>query len=116
MRPAAARSTKCSGDASIGAVHAAFDRGIYDVFLIADRANDIEVVRAVLTDRNHRVRLNSLTNGTAAIDYMCRRGEYLDAPMADLVIFDLKAKDAAGREFLIEHSRHPLWRNRPSLF
>jgi two-component system, chemotaxis family, response regulator Rcp1 len=105
-------SRNCPRDASIGPMPHSI-RGIYDVFLIADRANDLEVVRAVLSDRNHRVRLNSVTNAAAAIDYMCRRGEYLDAPMADLVILDLKANDAAGREFLIERSRHPLWRIPP---
>jgi CheY-like chemotaxis protein len=85
-------------------------RPIYDLLYIEDHAYDLEVVRAVLKDRNLRLRLNSVANPQEALEYMHRRGRYVDSPLPDLVILDLQANPDAGREFLRQRMNHPLYR------
>jgi DNA-binding response OmpR family regulator len=62
-------------------------RSIYDLLLVEDRPYDVEIIRAVLKDRNHRVRFNSVP-AFEALDFVYRRGKYTDAPLADLVLID----------------------------
>ena len=81
-------------------------RSIYDLLYIEDRPYDLEVVRAVLKDRNHRLRLNNVSDPIEAIDYMHRQGKYADAPLPDLVILDLHAKPEDGFDFLRARMGH----------
>jgi two-component system, chemotaxis family, response regulator Rcp1 len=88
-------------------------RPIYDLLYIEDRPYDVEVVRAVLKDRNHRLRLNNIPSPLEAIQYIHRQEKYADAPLADLVILDLHANPQDGFHFLRERSDHPFWRIAP---
>ena len=86
-----------------------YPRAVYDLLLIDEHAYDIELIRAVLGDRNHRLRLNTVLT-SEALDFIERRGKYVDAPLADLVLLDVSAADSAATELLRAMRAHPIWK------
>jgi CheY-like chemotaxis protein len=81
---------------------------VYDLLTIEDRPHDVEVARTVLRERNHRVRLNSVSV-LEAMDFVNRKGKYADAPVADLVLIDV-AQDADVIDVLTRLRGHFIWR------
>jgi CheY-like chemotaxis protein len=75
----------------------------------------MEVVRAVLKERNRRVRFNSVSNAVEALEYMRRSGKYTDAPLPDVTILDLNEDEGTGIEFLGTRAAHPVWHISPIL-
>ena len=68
-------------------------RLVYDLLYVEDKHYDLEVVRAVLTDQNRRLRLNSVSSAEAAIAYLKQQNSYSEAPTPDLVMIDLEGRD-----------------------
>ena len=73
-------------------------RLVYDLLYVEDKHYDLEVVRAVLTDQNRRLRLNSVSSAEDAIAYLKQQNSYSEAPTPDLVMIDL---DGRGDEAVV---------------
>jgi CheY-like chemotaxis protein len=71
-------------------------RAVYDLLYIADRAYDLEIVRTVLKDHNHRLRFNSVPSFAELREYVTRTGRYTDAPLADLILIDIPVLNETG--------------------
>jgi CheY-like chemotaxis protein len=85
-------------------------RSLYDLLYVEDRAYDLEVVRAVLKDRNHRIRFNSLQSPEEGREYIDRRDRYADAPLADLVLVDVRDYDCSGLDFIEYLRKNRVWK------
>ena len=83
-------------------------RPVYDIFVVDNRSYEIEIVRTVLKERNHRVRFNTVP-AAEAIDFINRKGKYSDAPVADLVLIDV-SMNGEILDLLRAIRGHEIWR------
>lgn len=73
------------------------------VLLVEDDVGDQELTRRALTQGVIRVDLRIISDGESALDYLYRRGKYLnaeDSPVPDLILLDLNMPKLDGREVL----------------
>jgi CheY-like chemotaxis protein len=83
------------------------DDNIVEVLLVEDNAADVRLLREGLAECGGRFRLNVVTNGEHAVDYVFRRGEFKLAPRPDLIILDFNLPCKNGAEVLEEIKRDP---------
>jgi CheY-like chemotaxis protein len=88
-------------------------RLVYDLLFVEDKHYDFEVVRAVLTDQNRRLRLNSVSTAGDAIAYLKQQNCYSEAPTPDLVMIDLDGHDKEGLSLLRSIKSDPELRRLP---
>jgi CheY-like chemotaxis protein len=67
---------------------------------VEDSAAEARLAREALRETAFPVRLHIASDGVEAMDFLYRRGEYRDAPRADLVLLDLNLPRKDGREVL----------------
>jgi CheY-like chemotaxis protein len=73
-----------------------------EILLVEDSAADVDLALESLADSPVEHRVHTVGDGEAALDFLCRRGSYADAPRPDLVILDLNLPRKDGREVLAE--------------
>ncbi len=70
------------------------------VLLVEDNPADIRLMKEALRDRRFGNRLSVVTDGEQALDFLFRRGKFVDAPQPALVLLDLNLPKKNGREVL----------------
>ena len=73
------------------------------VLLVEDNPHHAELIFRLLGDRRIPHRIQHVSDGEAALDYLYRRGAYADAllyPMPHLVLLDLRLPKVDGLEVL----------------
>ncbi len=78
------------------------DWEIIDILLVEDNPGDIDLTKEALEDAKVANRLHVVEDGEQALDFIFRRGQYVDAPRPDLVLLDLNLPKRDGREVLQE--------------
>jgi len=73
-----------------------------EILLVEDNAGDVRLTREALKDAKVLNTLHVVRDGEEAMDYLCRKGKYADAPRPDLVLLDLNLPRKDGREVLAE--------------
>ena len=68
--------------------------------LVEDDPSHAELVRLCLAASPPEVTVDHVSDGAAALAYLRRQGEYVDAPRPDLVLLDLKLPKLDGHEVL----------------
>jgi CheY-like chemotaxis protein len=76
-----------------------FDRP-FEILLVEDSPADARLAYDALLEGNIPKRINIVTDGAQAIDFVRRRGEYRDAPRPDLILLDLNLPKRDGLEVL----------------
>jgi CheY-like chemotaxis protein len=71
-----------------------------DILLVEDSAGDVRLTIEALKEAKVRNRLNVVTDGVEALDFLYRRGKYTDAPRPDLILLDLNLPRKDGRDVL----------------
>jgi len=72
-----------------------------DVLLVEDDPGDVLMTREAFEEYLHN-RLDVVSDGSEALAYLRREGEYADAPRPDLILLDLNLPRRDGREVLAE--------------
>lgn len=70
--------------------------------MVEDNAGDATLIAKALEHSPRQLRLNVVTDGAAALDYLHRRGEHSEAVRPDLVLLDLNLPRRDGREVLAD--------------
>jgi two-component system response regulator len=72
------------------------------ILLAEDNPADVYLIREALAaeQMGDRIQLEVVSDGEQAIDYVLRRGAYVDAPRPDLVILDLNLPKSDGVDVL----------------
>jgi CheY-like chemotaxis protein len=83
-----------------------------NVLLVEDDPGDVLMTREAFEENLHN-RLDVVTDGAAALDYLRHEGSYADAPRPDLVLLDLNLPRRDGREVLQEIKADPSLRHIP---
>jgi len=74
---------------------------VINVLLVEDDPGDVLMTREAFEEYLHN-RLDVVSDGSEALAYLRREGEYVDAPRPDLILLDLNLPRRDGREVLAE--------------
>jgi CheY-like chemotaxis protein len=83
-----------------------------NVLLVEDDPGDVLMTREAFEENLHN-RLDVVTDGAAALDYLRHEEPYADAPRPDLILLDLNLPRRDGREVLQEIKADPDLRHIP---
>lgn len=83
-----------------------------NVLLVEDDPGDVLMTREAF-EENLQNRLDVVTDGSAALEYLRHQGPYADAPRPDLILLDLNLPRRDGREVLQEIKADPALRHIP---
>ncbi|GAA0900793.1 response regulator [Pseudonocardia zijingensis] len=83
-----------------------------NVLLVEDDPGDVLMTREAFEENLHN-RLDVVTDGAAALDYLRHEGSHADAPRPDLILLDLNLPRRDGREVLQEIKADPSLRHIP---
>ena len=84
-----------------------------EILLVEDNPGDVRLTREALRENKVNNNLHVAVDGAEALDFLFRRGKYVDAPHPDLVLLDLNLPKKNGREVLAEVKADPLLRRIP---
>jgi CheY-like chemotaxis protein len=73
-----------------------------EVLLVEDSPGDVRLTREAFKEAKMHIRLHVAADGAAAMAFLQREGEYIDAPRPDLILLDLNLPKKDGREVLKE--------------
>jgi CheY-like chemotaxis protein len=85
---------------------------IVNVLLVEDDPGDVLMTREAFDEYLHN-HLDVVTDGSEALAYLRREGEYAGAPRPDLILLDLNLPRRDGREVLQEVKDDPDLRHIP---
>jgi CheY-like chemotaxis protein len=83
------------------------------VLLVEDDPGDVLMTREALEDTGVTSRLTVVGDGTQALDFLYKRGDYADAQTPDLILLDLNLPKMHGREVLAVVKEDPELRQIP---
>jgi len=71
-----------------------------DILLVEDNPGDVQLTKEALENCKMVNKLYVAEDGEEALDFLYKRGEYVNMPKPDLVILDLNLPKKDGREVL----------------
>ena len=72
------------------------------ILLVEDNPGDIRLTQEALKESKMANELIIVRNGQEAMDYLYRKGRYVDKPVPDIIFLDLNLPRKDGREVLKE--------------
>jgi CheY-like chemotaxis protein len=84
-----------------------------EILLVEDNPGDIRLVREALGECGMNHRLEVVTDGVAALEYLRRQKSSSNGSLPDLMLLDLNLPKKDGREVLIEVKRDANLRRLP---
>jgi two-component system, chemotaxis family, response regulator Rcp1 len=80
------------------------DRGfkMIDILVVEDNPGDARLIKEVLKSNKIYNSLYIAEDGVEAIDFLNKKGKFIDAPRPDLIFLDLNLPRKDGREVLAE--------------
>lgn len=83
------------------------------VLLVEDDPGDVLIAREALRAGQVSSRMNVVSDGVEALDYLRRTGSHRDAERPDLILLDLNLPGKSGHEVLAEIKGDPTLRRIP---
>lgn len=83
------------------------------VLLVEDNPADVRLIQEGFSTTRARYRLQVVDDGEKAVEFMQRRGVFMDAQLPDLVLLDLNLPKKSGVEVLGEIKSDPRLRRIP---
>lgn len=78
-----------------------------EILLVEDNPGDVDLTIEALADAKVRNKLNVVSDGVEAIEYLRRQRAYANAVRPDLILLDLNLPKKDGREVLAEIKNDP---------
>ncbi len=89
------------------------DAAPIEVLLVEDSPGDVRLTREAFKDAKVHINLHVASDGTKAMAFLKREGEYANAPRPDLILLDLNLPKKDGREVLDEIKQNPTLKTIP---
>jgi CheY-like chemotaxis protein len=83
------------------------------VLHIEDNAGDVRLIAEALQESGIDVEVHVVSDGSEAMEYLHRHGQFAGAPRPDLVLLDLNLPRKGGREVLAEIKGDPALKTIP---
>ncbi|MBU1368035.1 MAG: response regulator [Bacteroidetes bacterium] len=71
-----------------------------DILLAEDSPGDADLAKEALEESKLKNRLYTVVDGQEALDFLYKKGKYIDVPRPDLILLDLNMPKVDGREVL----------------
>jgi chemotaxis family two-component system response regulator Rcp1 len=84
-----------------------------EVLLVEDSRGDVRLTREAFKDAKVHINLHVASDGTKAMAFLLREGEYANVPRPDLILLDLNLPKKDGREVLKEIKGSPTLKSIP---
>lgn len=78
-----------------------------EILLVEDNPSDVELTREALDFAKVANRLSVVHDGADAVDFLFRKGKYVNAPRPDIILLDLNLPKKDGRQVLAEIKADP---------
>jgi two-component system response regulator len=78
-----------------------------EILLVEDNMADVELTQYLMKQGKILVNLHVAVDGSKALAFLRREGQYADVPRPDLVLLDLNLPGKDGREVLAEMKSDP---------
>ncbi|MGA2595525.1 MAG: response regulator [Bryobacteraceae bacterium] len=78
-----------------------------EILLVEDSPSDVWLIRQALQEGAIPKRIGVVGNGEQAVDYLRKRGPYLNSPRPDVILLDLNLPRLTGLEVLREIKSDP---------
>src|SRR5258708_36989934 len=78
-----------------------------EILLVEDDPGDVMITREAFAENKVRNRLSVVSDGEAALAFLCRQGEFAEAPRPDLILLDLSLPRKPGHQVLAEIKTDP---------
>jgi two-component system response regulator len=78
-----------------------------EILLVEDNPGDVDLTKEALEGAKVYTRLHVAEDGEAAVEFLCRRGQFAAAPRPDLILLDLNLPKKDGRQVLQEIKADP---------
>ncbi len=72
------------------------------ILLLEDNPDHTRLIKDALNENSFQHQIVAIADGIRAMDFLHRRGDYVDAPRPDLILLDLNLPGKDGRELLAE--------------
>jgi two-component system, chemotaxis family, response regulator Rcp1 len=82
-------------------------RKVAEILLVEDNPVDVMVAEDALTEAKMSNKVHVAEDGEEALDFLHRRGKYVDAPRPDLILLDLNLPKKSGTDVLAEIKQDP---------
>ena len=76
-----------------------------EVLLVEDSPGDVRLTRDAFRETNESIRLHVAVDGVEAMDFLKKRGVFVDSPRPDFILLDLNIPKMDGREVLAQIKR-----------
>jgi len=71
-----------------------------EILLVEDNPGDVRLTREAMRESSIANNLSVVTDGAAAIEFLDKRGAFVNAPVPDLVLLDLNLPKISGHDVL----------------
>ena len=78
-----------------------------NILIVEDNYPDVLLAKEVLIEAKVKNKLNVVDDGEKAMEYLLKKGDYVNATTPDLILLDLNLPKKDGREVLIEIKDNP---------
>ena len=83
------------------------------ILVLEDNPDHTRLIEDAFNENSLRHQIVAIADGLQAMDFLHRRGDYIDAPRPDLVLLDLDLPGKDGRDILAEIKADPQLRRIP---
>ena len=70
------------------------------ILVIDDHQDQLQIIKQVLTNGTVPCQIVSLPSSSQAMDFLCHKGKYSQAPRPDLILLDTNLSDGDGQAIL----------------
>jgi len=84
-----------------------------DVLLVEDNPDHVELILKVLRGNNILNEVYVASDGEEALEFLCHRGKYMEAPRPGLILLDIKLPKVDGIEVLKRIKADPALKSIP---
>lgn len=71
-----------------------------ELLLVEDNQGDVEMIKLAFRDGTPTCHIWVANDGMEALDFLHKRGKFIDAPMPQLILLDLNMPRMDGKQFL----------------